>query len=155
MIIQKINDPIAPLDFENKLVRAHQFLLKTDFGSMPAGRIEIDGNDLFAVVQHYSTDDFQNIRFENHEKYADLQYIVFGEESIFVCHRDDAGSVATPYDAEEDIAFYGDPVSVPTELRMDAGDCAVFFPEDFHKTRCSIRQGCPVDVCKVIVKIRL
>lgn len=155
MIVKKLIDPKYGTEFEEKLLFAKSFIMGKDFCSMPSGRVEIDGDNIFAFVQHYSTADADSIKFENHRVYADLQCIIAGDEAILVCHRDNGGATAIEYDEAGDIEFFDDPEGPVTTLRMSAGDCAVFFPEDYHKTRCNIEAGKPRQICKVIVKIKL
>ena len=71
----------------------------------PAGRYELDGDRVYAMVQGYETHDADPDKLEIHRKYVDIQLLLSGEESI-VC-RSVAGLKETvPYNAEKDIAFY-------------------------------------------------
>lgn len=155
MIIQNIQDKNHWQQIQPQLKKTLIWLQNTDLASLPAGRAEIEGDDMFAVVQRYSTADAESIQFESHRAYADVQYLVSGQETILICHSTQIGPVSILYNASEDIVFYKDPTVQPTALHLSAGEFAVFFPEDIHKTRCSMVSGKSESVCKVIVKIKL
>jgi biofilm protein TabA len=134
---------------DKKLARALDWLRKTDLDSLALGRIEIDGADLFALVQTYQTRLRHECRFEAHRRYTDVQYVVAGVEQMAYAHVA-AVKVAVPYDAERDIEWFdgdGNFFIVP------AGGFAVFFPEDAHIPGVAI--GKPATVRKVVVKVRI
>jgi len=54
-------------------------MLKPD---APDGRHEIDGDNVFCMVQSYETRPRDGQRFEAHRQYADIQMILDGEEAI-------------------------------------------------------------------------
>lgn len=114
----------------------------------PVGKYEIDGDDCYASVQEYETK--TGGMMEAHNKYIDLQFIVSGEEKIFVAGRSEL-SVMTPYIGETDVEFLGDSDrDVPLILR--AGDFAIFFPHDAHKPGQA--PSVPKLVSKIVVKIK-
>lgn len=155
MIIQKLQDNNHWQQIQPQLKKALAWLQNTELTSLPTGRMEIDGDDMFAVVQRYDTADAETIEFESHSVYADVQYLVSGQETILICHSTQIGPVSIPYDEAGDIVFYKDPAVQPTALHLSAGEYAVFFPEDIHKTRCSTVAGQSESICKIIVKIKL
>ena len=137
-----------------RINEALHYLRTADIASLPTGRIEINGKEMFAVVQRYHTAPQQAQRFENHRRYLDLQYLVRGEEAIYVSRRRWTGAAVTEYDEAGDIQFYQEPSCVPSRLHLAAGDYAVFGPDDCHKTQCDAAPG-GAEVCKVIVKIKI
>lgn len=155
MIVQNVLDSNSWCRVTPLLERATAYLQATDFSLLPEGRQEIAGDDMFAVVQRYQTADADTLYLEQHLRYADVQYIVSGQEDIFLCHSQALRHIALPYDEAGDIVFYQDPDIPLSRLRLTAGQCAVFFPEDCHKTRCSVCPSVSQSVCKVIVKIKL
>jgi hypothetical protein len=57
------------------------FLKTTDLEKINIGRHELDGNKLFVLVDEYITREEKETQFEAHKKYADIQYLVFGQET--------------------------------------------------------------------------
>lgn len=107
---------------------AFEFLRRPDTASKPDGRIELDGDKLFALVQSYATKPIQDGKLEAHKKYIDIQYVVEGEEFIGYAPLK-SQPVAQPHDSAKDIAFY-DGEAWFTLIRK--GMFAIFFPQDAH-----------------------
>ncbi len=155
MIVNKLSIVSFSGSFTERLEKAYEFLRNTDLASLPAGRVPIDGDALFANVQEYTTRPAGTIPFENHERYADVQYIVSGHELIYVTGKEHIGPVSVPYDEEGDITFYNGSTAPHHVLDLSPGESAVFFPDDYHRTQCSVDPEHPVSVKKVIVKVKL
>ena len=64
------------------LEKGFKFLQENDFSKMEPGRYEIDGSNVYAMVQQYDTKLIENCRWEAHRKYIDIQYIVSGKEKM-------------------------------------------------------------------------
>ncbi|CAN5732341.1 YhcH/YjgK/YiaL family protein [soil metagenome] len=125
--------------------------LKSFRADAPDGRVEIDGDDLFAMVQSYVTSPGAEKRFESHRRYADIQYVASGRERIL--HTSTEGlEVESPYDEENDITFFRDP-NVSSSLLVSAGDFMILWPGDAHKPGCMA--GGREEVKKVVIKVRL
>lgn len=117
----------------------------------PDGRIDIAGDEVFALVSSYQTGPATEKRFESHRIYLDLQFVAAGTERIL--HTPTAGlAVEVPYDEAKDILFYAEP-KASSSLLMREGDLAFFSPGDAHKPGCMAGGSHPVK--KVVVKVRL
>ncbi|MDT8903744.1 YhcH/YjgK/YiaL family protein [Anaeroselena agilis] len=129
-----------------------EYLATTDFSNVAAGKYELAGSDSYASVSEYTTDARENKKLEAHVKYADIQYIISGEETIGFDVLTDALAVKEDKLAEKDVIFYH---AVPneTELKLTAGMYAIFFPWDVHRPGCA--SGAPGPVRKVVVKVRM
>jgi YhcH/YjgK/YiaL family protein len=115
------------------------------------GRYEIDGDRLFALVQSYTTAPAATKKFEHHRKYADIQYVISGEEIIEHVALDGL-AVETPYDATKDYGLVRDP-ALRSSVVLTPGTWAIYFPQDAHKPGCAI--SAPTAVRKVVVKVLL
>ena len=62
----------------DKFKKAFTFLRETDLASLPIGRTEIDGDEVYASVQSYTTMTVEECAFESHLEYFDVQYVVEG-----------------------------------------------------------------------------
>ena len=125
------------------------FLRNTDLKNVELGRHEIDGDNVFANVQTYTTKSLENGIWEAHRTYADIQYIVAGRERMGLALIGDM-TETTPYDAEKDAAFFdgeGDMV------RFTPGMFGLYLPQDVHMP--GITDESPDEVRKVVVKVRL
>lgn len=117
---------------------------------LPEGRLEIDGDRLFALPQSYVPKPVAGARFEAHRRYTDVQYVAAGAEMIGWAPVD-LLETETPYDPGEDIAFYAQPARY-TPIALPAGCFAVFYPEDAHMPCCRLDADEPVR--KIVIKIR-
>ncbi len=134
------------------LMKGLRFLKETDLSKLPAGRNEIAGDNLFALVQEYQPDARENRKAETHAKYIDIQYLVSGEEFIGYANLTGAAEVAEDRLADKDAVFYKN-VRDETDIKVVAGMYAIFFPWDIHRPGCVDKPG--VTVRKVVLKIKL
>ena len=98
--------------------------------ALPLGNTPIDGDEVFANVQAYTTLPDADAPFESHEKYFDLQFVVSGEERFGYAPRD-LCKPAMAYDADRDLVFYEEPAESGCII-LKAGDFAIVPPEDAH-----------------------
>ena len=131
-----------------KFQTAFAFLRRDDLASLPVGWVELE-NGVRASVQRYCTAPAEGKRFETHEKYFDVQYLVSGMEKLGVCARCDLPA-SDPYQADNDIQFYAEPKCAGSVL-LHAGDFVIFAPEDAHKPGCIAGEA--MDVQKIVVKV--
>ena len=129
-----------------------RFLATTDLARLPAGRTDIDGDRMFALISDYETAPKGTKRPESHRRHLDIQYVASGREMIGYAPLNRAGAVAEDLSADRDLIFYAG-VDGETDLVMETGDWAVFYPTDIHRPGC--RLGAAEKVRKVVIKIRL
>ena len=115
----------------------------------PVGSYDLAGEDLVAKVQAYLTR--TEGKFEAHDRYIDIQYIVEGEEKMYYARRTGMTELS-PMDPAKDAAFYADPVHC-VEITARAGDFAIFFPDDAHKPCICVSE--PSEVKKIVMKVRV
>lgn len=132
----------------HNLFAGFQFLARTDLSKLPVGRMEIDGERLYALVQGYETKPAEQGVWEAHRKYIDVQYLVSGRE------RMGFGSInhmqLGEYDPKKDFQpMNGNGNTVD----VYAGEFVVFFPQDGHMPGPCIEK--PALVRKVVLKIGL
>ena len=113
------------------LERAFEYLARTDLSALPLGRTDIEGDDVYVTLSEADTKPPEQVQFEAHRRYIDIQLVVRGQEAIAVTPL--AGLVTVePYDAAKDIEFFAVPQQSET-LALRAGDFAVFTPGDAHR----------------------
>jgi YhcH/YjgK/YiaL family protein len=132
------------------LGKAAAFLRRPDIASLPDGRVEIDGDRVFALPQRYETVVMDPPRFEYHRRYIDIQFIVTGEEVIGWAPAGRV-QVTEAYDPAKDIAFGTVPAGQVTAVHLTAGELAVLYPDDGHAPR--LAAGAPSPVFKIVVKV--
>ena len=60
--------------------KAFEYLKTTNLSEKENGKYEIDGENIYVSVQDYNTKPEEEGKFEAHKKYADIQFIVKGQE---------------------------------------------------------------------------
>jgi biofilm protein TabA len=130
------------------IAAAFDFLRTANIDQLADGRNAIDGDRLFAMLNRYRTKPPTEAVWESHRKYIDVQYVVRGREWMGYVPLDRAPAVKTPYDDGRDVIFYEPGTD---GFVLEAGQFAVFFPEDIHAP--GLVAGTPDDVVKVVVKV--
>ena len=129
-----------------RIAAALDYVRATDFRVLADGKYLIAGDDVFALVQRYTTKPADAGRWEAHRKYIDLQCVFDGIEQIGYAPLDTL--TAEPYDAERDLAWLSGQGEFVT---MRAGRFMLLWPEDAHMPGIAV--GPPGPVLKVVVKI--
>jgi YhcH/YjgK/YiaL family protein len=128
------------------------------------GRVELEGEDLYASFSSYEAGEPSGKPFEVHRRYVDIQAVLSGREVLFWAPLE--GLVERrAYSPQEDVAFYEDPPGGGVGLPLEPGAFVVLFPEDAHKPGCraqpatgtagSGRTGGGRTVRKLVIKVRL
>jgi len=127
--------------------------LKTVTPETACGRYELDGDDLFVIIDSYETKPRNAAKLETHRKYMDVQYMISGEETHEVFPKNGL-TVSEPYNPEKDAEFYQIPKYQRTVINLHPGDFVVYLPEDAHMP-CLITGSVPQTVKKAVAKINL
>ena len=149
MIYDHIKNAAFYRGLNARFAQAFDYLAQFNAGTAD-GRVSLDGDNLFALVQSYQTADAASKLFESHRVYADIQFLASGEEVIYTSPLDRL-EVTTPYNPTNDAALYRGTDDTPLRLRV--GDFAVLWPQDGHKPCCSAAR--PAAVKKVVIKVRV
>jgi YhcH/YjgK/YiaL family protein len=127
---------------------ALKFMVETDLISLPIGRLDIDGDNLYALVQEYVTKPVEQGVWEAHRKYIDVQYMVNGTEQMGVANL--RTMQLEEYIPERDFQ----PMSgTGNHLDVFAGAFVIFFPDDAHMPGLQVHQ--PELIRKVVLKVKI
>lgn len=149
MIFDSIDNAELYSGLGEKFQKAFEFLKTTDFENLPLEKIQIDGDDIFAIPQKYSTKEESEGKWETHRKYIDIQYLVSGSENIGFVLADYLEELE-PYDEEKDVEFFS---GEGDYVQIHEGEFAVFSPNDAHKPGLKIEST--EEVFKVVIKIKV
>ena len=137
--------PMTPL-----IKKAIDFLHRNNISRLPEGRVDIDEERVFAIVQRYETIPIEAPKFEAHRKYIDIQYIASGEEIIGWAPIERM-KITDAYDADNDVCLGTMPEAQWTPLSLKEGQLAVFWPEDGHSPKLAVHA--PIRVMKIVIKV--
>ena len=125
------------------------WLKSQDLASLENGKYEIDGKMVYANVMSYTTIPWEEAKFEAHENYTDIQYIIEGQETMTYAPVEDL-TVKTPYNPEKDVVIF-DNSNPGLKVVVKAGEYMIFNPWDGHKPKAAAGEPSPIK--KVVVKI--
>jgi YhcH/YjgK/YiaL family protein len=129
-----------------RIAKAFQYLQHTDLDSIAPGRYEVDGSQVFALVQQYDSKPREKGMWESHRQYLDIQYVHQGVE--LMGYADMAHQQVGEYDASRDFV----PSEGPGEFfLLRAGSFALLAPQDAHMPQ--IAAGNPSPVKKIVMKV--
>jgi len=115
------------------------------------GKQLIQGDQLYAGIDSYSTKSRDSAKLETHRKYVDIQLLLSGEEIIEVFPKASL-TVSEPYNPDRDAEFYHVPSQASARMLLTPGRFLVFFPEDAHMPCLSVGDS-PQPVKKVVIKV--
>lgn len=151
MIAAQLDYITAQITPTSNLQRALDFLQRARGADLPDGRVEIDGDRVFALVQSYETVAAGDpVIFEAHRKYIDVQYVAAGQE-VIAWATTDRLLVTEAYDPAKEAWFGALPAAETTFVRVAAGELVVLYPTDGHTPR--LAAGAPAAVKKIVVKV--
>lgn len=127
--------------------QAFDYIRQHDLNSLPVGKIELNGEQLFLSVAEMEGKERDKALIETHQRYIDIQMPLQGVEIIGWRSESMCTSVSKPYDVDKDIAFFEDQ---PTNyITLHPGQFAIFFPHDGHAPGISNES-----IKKIIFKIK-
>ena len=133
-----------------KFLKSYDWLESHDLNSLPAGKYEIEDGDVFANVQEYTTLPVDEKKFEAHDKFFDIQYLIDGVEFFGICDRE--GLKVKEAKPENDVLFFETPDTYGHVI-LHPDEFIVVAPEDAHMPGCCMDK--PASAKKVVIKVRV
>lgn len=128
--------------------KAFDFVRASDFSILEDGKIEIEDENLFLVLNTINGKSESEAVTEAHLKYIDIQIPLTANETFGWIPLEKCTEIKSSYDEQKDLIFFA---NEPTNfIGVEDGDFLIFFPEDGHAP--GIGEGV---IRKVIVKVRL
>jgi YhcH/YjgK/YiaL family protein len=148
MIVDTLNNSARYFVHGDRIATALKYLRDNDCTALPVGKIPIQGDQIYALVQDNTTKLREQGVWEAHRKYIDVQFVAGGVEEMGYANIQTL-TIKKPYDEQADYALFdgsGSFITVP------AGSFTIFFPEDGHIPGSAV-DGKPAAVRKVVVKV--
>ena len=92
MIVDRIENARLYAPLHKQFKKAFALLADPAIAQKPDGRYSVEGDDLYYMVQHYTTKPVDQTRFESHKKYIDIQVLLAGQELLGYVADDGLGS---------------------------------------------------------------
>jgi YhcH/YjgK/YiaL family protein len=149
MIFDSIENAELYYGLGEKFKTAFELLKTTDFNSLKEERIELDGENIFAMVQKYETKNSDDAKWEAHQKYIDIQYMISGAENMgFVLS--DYLEIKEKYNEENDVEILE---GLGDYVQVNEGEFVIFFPDDAHMPGIKIKEN--EMIRKVVIKVKI
>ncbi len=148
MIVDVLKNKELYYGIHKNIKPAMEFIEKAVAEGLEVGRYELDGKNLFALVQEY--DSKTEASWEYHRKYIDIQFIVSGKEIITWDNIKNLPD-GVEYNEEKDIAKFQ--MSGGTDVVMEAGYYSILYPQDLHQPGRVFDKVEPIK--KIVVKIAI
>ena len=152
MIFDNIKNCEIYYGMNPKFKKAFEFINRAIKEGLDKGKYEIEGNEVYAIVQKYQTGHKDIKKFEGHKKYIDIQCMLNGIEIIGMQKISDA-VILTEYNDEKDAAIYSRSNNAFYCIAKK-GDFCIFYPDDIHSPGSAF-DSLPTEVEKIVVKIRI
>lgn len=124
---------------------------RTDFANVVPGRYEVEGDDVYYMVQTPVLKDRADTKWEAHARYIDIQIGLSGGEMIGYLPDEQVDGWAA-YDEDKDVKLSN--ANAPgLLLPLSAGMFTILFPEDAHRP-CE-RAGEVREGLKAVIKVRV
>lgn len=146
MIIDRLKNASLYFGLHKRMEAAFSYLQNTDFSEVEPGRYEVEGANIYVLVQQYESKPKEKGRWEAHRRYMDIQYIWEGEELFGYAYLDDLTTIS--YEENKDFVTLegkGDFVT------LHSGSFIIVTPQDAHMPGLAI--STPKAVKKVVVKV--
>lgn len=147
MIFDTLENALRYGGLGSGLPAALKYLLETDLASLPVGRIDLDEDRLYVLVQEYATKPVAQGKWEAHRRYIDVQYLASGRERMGFANL---GTLQLgEYHPEKDFQALS---GTGNYVEVLAGAFVIFFPEDAHMPGLCVDQ--PEPVRKIVLKVQ-
>jgi biofilm protein TabA len=131
---------------------AFNFLKTHDLAELRPGKYVIDSNNVFATVSGLNPDSKDQVKWEAHRNFNDLQYIIKGKAEMGIASSSSSKELVTvPYDPKTDNENF----TVTGEKYYDAvpGTFFIFSPKEMH--RPAFKVDGYNDIKKIVIKVRV
>lgn len=151
MILGHIQYP-SPFPLPAIIQQGLNFLKTLNLQQIAPGKIEINGDKLFAEIVDTVTHFQEDSKPESHRDYIDIHYLISGSEYIGTAIDTKDNPIYKPFTPGKDIQFY-EHAKHETFVEMFPGSYLILFPEDIHRPCCCLDK--PSAIRKIIVKIAI
>ena len=129
--------------------KAFAYLKETNLPDLKAGKHQIEGDNLYALVTEGRGKSADTAKWEEHQQHIDIHHVITGKENMGLAPVTMA-TVITPYDSGKDIGFYK---ANGTFYASDTNTFFIVFPQDAHLPGIKI-DGYHDVVKKIVIKVK-
>lgn len=146
MILDSLNQADRYLGLHPLFAHAFEFLRSTDLKALAPRKHDVQGEQLFAIVEDCTGRTRAEAKLECHRRYIDIQFVLEGVDEMGWRPLFDCRQPVADHDAARDISFFDD--APASWIATPAGAFCVFFPDDAHAPLVSAGR-----IRKAVVKV--
>lgn len=147
MILDTLEHAKLYFNLGENIAAGLRFLLENDLAKFPLGRVEIHGDEVYAVVQEMEARLADPERWEAHTRYADIHCVLEGQERVGWAPA--SSLIPGPYNEEQDYCLLQ---GEGEYIVCRAGQFLLCLPQDAHQP--GLFAG-STHIRKVVVKVRV
>ncbi len=131
---------------------AFTFLSTHDLQKLAPGRYVIDEGNVMAFVSDAPTKNMEEINWETHKNFNDLQYVISGKAKMGIASTlSDEHNTTVPYDSKNDVENYS--VNDGKFYNAKPGTFFIFSPVDIHRPAFKVKGYDSIK--KILIKVRV
>ena len=131
MILDSLKNKAQYAALHPRFQQVFDFIDNNDVASLPCGRHDIDGDNIYVVVQEWDLRELKEARLELHRKYIDIQVLLSGPNEVFGwSEKKDCLTPEADFDEAKDVQFFTD--TPQCFYSVGEGQFSILFPEDGH-----------------------
>ena len=131
MILDSLKNKEQYVSLHPRFKQVFDYIDTHDLAAMELGRHDVDGDNIFVMVQELELRPLEQARLELHRKYIDIQLVLRGDEEVFGwSEKKECLKPETEFDEAKDIQLFVDTPQCFYTVRE--GQFSVLYPEDGH-----------------------
>lgn len=132
--------------------KAFEFLSTHDLNELKPGKYDLDTGNVVAFVSEGTPKELQEIKWETHKNFNDLQYIIKGRAKMGIVPIGSKNALETePYNERQDVTHYD--VSNAKYYLSTNKTFYIFSPEDIHQPAIKVPNENTIK--RIIIKVRV
>ncbi len=129
MVYTKVSDLSKYYFYSENIRKAIEYLETHDLRKLPMGKTVVDGEKVFINKSNPETKSAQELQYEVHHKYIDIQIDLEGDEKLFITNSTD--NCSHEFEENGDYALFK--YSMPNAVfDMNKDYCVICFPKEIH-----------------------
>ena len=152
MIIARIDDAERYYALHPLLKLLFDYVREHDLLHAPAGRIELQGDDLCINVNDTALVSREEQKLEVHRRYIDVHFPLSSAEDYGWRHLTTLNESDAPFDEVNDYALYTAPAD--KWFTLQPGEFCIVFPEDAHAPVVAPAPGIK-SIRKLVAKVKI
>ena len=149
MIVDKIAN-LSRYTYVPHVQKVIDYLNSNDISKVELGSYDLGDDCVVKVMEYVTHEEPEDVLFEAHREFLDLQLIAKGEE-LFLTQAIDIGEEAIPYKKEKDVEFFR--AGYYNSLALNTENFVILFPNDLHIG--NMNADGEVSVKKLVFKLKI